>query len=217
MWSCCKSARPMVILQLLHPLVNAITGIISSLGYPGIFALMVLDSALIPIPSEIIMPFSGFLVSNGKLELIPTILAGSIGNLVGSILAYYLGLKVGRAAILKYGKYVLLHEKHLQVTERWFAKYGDITSFVGRLLPGIRTYISLPAGTGEMRLGHFMLFTFIVSVIWNSGLTLFGMQLGNNWQNIDKYSTYLDVAAAIAVIVFVIWFARSLRKVERSA
>jgi membrane protein DedA with SNARE-associated domain len=206
----------MVIIQLLQPLVNAITGIISSLGYPGIFGLMVLESALIPIPSEIIMPFSGFLVSDGKLSIVPTVLAGSVGNLVGSILTYYLGLKVGRQAIIKYGKYVLLREKHLHVTERWFAKYGEITAFVGRLLPGVRTYISLPAGTGEMRFGRFMLFTFIGSVIWNSGLTLLGMQLGKNWQNIDKYSTYLDIAAAVVVIGFVIWFVRGSRRADQS-
>jgi membrane protein DedA with SNARE-associated domain len=205
----------MVILQLLHPIVNAITGIIFSLGYPGIFGLMVLESALVPIPSEIIMPFSGFLVSDGKLSFVPTILAGSIGNLVGSILTYFLGLRVGRQAIIRYGKYVLLREKHLQVTERWFGKYGDITSFIGRLLPGVRTYISLPAGAGQMRFGRFVLFSFIGSCIWNSGLTLFGMQLGNNWESIDKYSTYLDIAAAIAVVGFVIWFARSSRKANK--
>ena len=176
---------------------------------------MVVESALIPVPSEIIMPFSGFLVSSGKLSFVPTILAGSIGNLVGSVMTYYLGLKVGRQVIIKYGKYVLLSEKHLRVTEGWFAKYGDVTAFVGRLLPGVRTYISLPAGTGQMRLGRFMLFTFIGSLIWTTGLTLVGMELGSNWQNIDKYSTYLDIAAAIAVVAFVIWFARTLRKGSR--
>lgn len=177
---------------------------------------MVLESALIPIPSEIIMPFSGFLASTGKFQPVAVVLAGSIGNLVGSILTYYLGLKAGRAAIIKYGRYVLFRESHLQTVERWFSKYGDRTAFIGRLLPGIRTYVSLPAGVGEMRIGRFAIYTFVGSLIWNAMLTYVGMQLGENWKNIDKYSVYLDVAAAIAVIGFVLWFVRASRSAAKN-
>src|SRR5438105_6941020 len=155
----------MALLELLQPLVSFITSTISSLGYPGIFALMVLESALIPIPSEIIMPFSGYLVSTSKFGAIEVILAGSIGNLVGSVLTYYLGLKAGRALIIKYGRYFLFRESHLKTVEGWFQKYGDRTAFIGRLLPGIRTYVSLPAGIGEMRLGRFIIYTFAGSLI----------------------------------------------------
>jgi membrane protein DedA with SNARE-associated domain len=130
------------------------------------------------------------------------------------MLTYYLGLKVGRSVILKYGKYILISERHLRTTEKWFAKYGEITSFIGRLLPGIRTYISLPARTGKMRFARFAILTFAGSLVWNSGLTIFGVQLGSNWQNIDKYSTYLDVAAAITVAAFVVWFVKSSRRVD---
>ena len=136
------------ITELLAPIVQFITSFISSQGYFGIFILMILESALIPIPSEVIMPFSGFLVSVGKLGSVGVVLAGSFGNLVGSIATYYLGLRFGRAAIIKYGKYVLFRKKHLEYTERLFEKYGEKIAFVGRLLPGVRTYVSLPAGIG---------------------------------------------------------------------
>ncbi|MEO9319605.1 MAG: DedA family protein [Nitrososphaera sp.] len=201
----------MALLELLQPLVTAITSWISSLGYIGIFGLMVLESALIPIPSEIIMPFSGYLASTGRFEPWAVVLAGTLGNLVGSVLTYYLGLKAGRALILRYGRYVLFRESHLRTVEGWFSKYGDRTAFIGRLLPGVRTYVSLPAGIGEMRIGRFVVYTFVGSLIWNSMLTFVGMQLGENWKNIDKYSIYLDLAAAAAVLGFVIWFVRASR------
>lgn len=195
----------MAIIEILKPLVEFITSVISIMGYPGIFFLMVLESALIPIPSEIIMPFSGFLVSIGKLGLIGVILAGSFGNLVGSILTYYLGIKVGRKFVLKYGKYIFFKKEHLDFTEKLFRRYGDRISFVGRLLPGIRTYVSLPAGIGKTRFTKFAIYTFAGSIIWNSMLTYIGVKLGTNWKNIEKYSIYLDIAAIIVIALFVIW------------
>ena len=154
---------------------------------------MILESALIPIPSEIIMPFSGFLASTGKINYIGVILAGSFGNLVGSIMIYFLGIKVGRKFVLNYGKYIFFKERHLEITENLFKKYGDIVSFVGRLLPGIRTYVSLPAGIGKTKFARFAVYTFVGSVIWNAMLTYVGMKLGSNWKDIDKYSIYLDI------------------------
>ena len=139
----------MALIEILRPLVEFITSIISSLGYGGIFFLMVLESALIPIPSEIIMPFSGFLASTGKLSSVGVILAGSFGNLIGSTLTYYLGIRLGRAFLIKYGKYIFFRLHHLEWTEHLFQRYGDKISFVGRLIPGVRTYISLPAGIGK--------------------------------------------------------------------
>lgn len=194
-----------IIFEVLKPVIELVISLISTAGYPGIFALMILESALIPIPSEIIMPFSGFLVTSGKFHPILVILAGSFGNLVGSILTYYLGIKLGREFIIKYGKYLLLKESHLEFTERLFQKYGNRISFVGRLLPGIRTYISLPAGIGKAKFPAFILYTFIGSIIWNTMLTYAGMQLGSNWKNIDKYSIYLDIAAIAAIVFFIVW------------
>lgn len=195
-----------IVIELLKPLVEFIMSFIAQLGYTGIFFLMILESALIPIPSEIIMPFSGFLSSTGRLDPLLVTLSGSLGNLVGSILTYYLGIKAGRKFILKYGRYILIKKEHLESTENLFERYGDRISFAGRLLPGIRTYVSLPAGIGKTNFTKFVAYTFAGSLIWNSMLTYVGMSLGSNWKNIDKYSTYLDVAALLAVAVFVTWF-----------
>jgi membrane protein DedA with SNARE-associated domain len=164
----------------------------------GIFFLMVLESALIPIPSEVIMPFSGFLASVGKLGMLGAILAGSFRNLVGSIATYYLGLRLGRTAIIRYGKYVF-KKKHLEYTERLFEKYGDKVTFVGRLLPAVRTYIPLPAGIGLTNFIEFTVYTFVGSLIWNTlHLTYSGIELGINWRHIGKYSGYLYTIAIIS-------------------
>ena len=192
--------------EILKPIIDFVISFISSLGYPGIFLLMILESALIPIPSEIIMPFSGFLVSKGTFDPISVVLAGTFGNLVGSILTYYLGIKAGRAFILKYGKYILFKKSHLEFTEELFEKYGDKISFFCRLLPAVRTYISLPCGVGKANFVKFSIYTFLGSLIWNSMLTYVGILLGNNWKNIDKYAIYLDIVAACVIVVFIIWF-----------
>jgi membrane protein DedA with SNARE-associated domain len=195
----------MALIEILRPLVEFITSVISSLGYGGIFFLMILESALIPIPSEIIMPFSGFLVSTGKLGSVAVILAGSLGNLVGSVITYYLGIRLGRAFLIKYGKYILFRVHHLVWTEQLFQKYGDKISFVGRLLPGVRTYVSLPAGIGKSNFIKFVVYTLVGSIIWNSLLTYAGIQLGRSWQHIDNYSGYLDIIAVVAIAVFIVW------------
>jgi membrane protein DedA with SNARE-associated domain len=201
-----------IVLEILKPLVEFITSFIAHLGYTGIFSLMILESALIPIPSEIIMPFSGFLSSTSRLDPFLVTLSGSLGNLVGSVLTYYLGIKAGRKFILKYGKYILFRKEHLEMTENLFKRYGDRISFVGRLLPGIRTYVSLPAGIGKTSFTKFVIYTFAGSIVWNSMLTYIGMSLGTNWKNIDRYSIYLDVAAILLVAAFIMWFIYNTRR-----
>jgi membrane protein DedA with SNARE-associated domain len=205
----------MALIEILRPLAEFITSVISSLGYGGIFILMILESALIPIPSEIIMPFSGFLVSSGKLGSVGVILAGSLGNLVGSVITYYLGIRLGRAFLIKYGKYILFRVHHLVWTEQLFQKYGDKISFVGRLLPVVRTYISLPAGIGKSNFIKFVVYTLVGSIIWNSLLTYGGIQLGRSWQHIDKYSGYLDIIAVVATVVFIVWIVYNNTKNRR--
>jgi len=201
-----------VVFDIIRPLIEFIISFISRAGYLGIFFLMVLESAMIPIPSEIIMPFSGFLVSAGKFGPILVVLAGSLGNLVGSVLTYYFGLNVGRAFIIKYGKYVFFKKEHLEFTERIFKNYGDKISFVGRLLPIIRTYVSLPAGIGRTNFIKFVFYTLIGSLIWNSVLTFAGMQLGNNWKNIDRYSIYLDIVTICIIAGFSAWLVLKFKK-----
>lgn len=202
--------------EILKPVIDFVISFISGLGYPGIFLLMILESALIPIPSEIIMPFSGFLVSNGTFDPISVVLAGTFGNLVGSILTYYLGIKAGRAFILKYGKYILFKKSHLEFTEELFEKYGDKISFFCRLLPAVRTYISLPCGVGKANFVKFSIYTFLGSLIWNSMLTYVGILFGNNWKNIDKYAIYLDIVAACVIVGFIIWFVVKVRRRNKS-
>lgn len=196
----------MVALDIISNLANFVIQTISGTGYLGIFFLMVAESALIPIPSEIIMPFSGYLVSTGRLDPVLTILAGSIGNLVGSLIAYAIGVKLGRGFISRYGKYVLLKKGHLDWTESYFNKYGDRSTFVSRLLPAIRTYISLPAGVARMDLKKFSAYTLAGSAIWCAMLTYVGIRMGQEWAAIRHYSDYVDgaVVAAIAVIVIII-------------
>jgi len=196
-----------VTLEIINSLTNFITYAISNSGYGGIFLLMVAESALIPIPSEVIMPFSGYLVSAGKLNAVYVVLAGSIGNLVGSLIAFFIGSRLGRNFILRYGKYVLLRKSHLELTENYFRKYGDRATFISRLLPAVRTYISLPAGVANMNLKKFIVYTFAGSLIWNTMLTYVGIKLGEEWTSIRQYSSYIDVVviagAIIAIIIFV--------------
>ncbi|MDE1813515.1 MAG: DedA family protein [Thaumarchaeota archaeon] len=198
----------MVALDIINNLANFVIQAISNTGYLGIFFLMLAESSLIPIPSEIIMPFSGYLASTGKLNPILIILAGSIGNLVGSLVAYVVGIKLGREFIVKYGKYVLLKKSHLEWTESYFKKYGDRSTFVSRLLPAIRTYISLPAGIAKMNLKKFSIYTFAGSIIWSTMLTYVGMTLGDQWTRIRHYSDYMDGAVIVGLVVIIIIIAK---------
>ena len=194
----------MVALDIINNLANFVIQTISNAGYLGIFALMTAESALIPIPSEIIMPFSGYLVSTGKFNPVFVIIVGSFGNLVGSLVAYIIGIKLGREIILKYGKYIFLKKSHLDWTESFFKKYGDGSTFVSRLLPAIRTYISLPAGIAKMNLKKFALYTFVGSIIWSTMLTYVGISLGQEWVKIRHYSDYIDGLVIIGIIIFII-------------
>lgn len=194
----------MVALDIISNLANFVIQIISNTGYLGIFTLMIAESALIPIPSEIIMPFSGYLASTGKLDPILIIISGSIGNLIGSLIAYLVGVKLGREFILKYGRYILLKKSHLDWTESYFKKYGDGSTFVSRLLPAVRTYISLPAGLAKMNLKKFSIYTLAGSLIWSTLLTYVGITLGHEWTKIRQYSDYIDAMVIIGLIILII-------------
>ncbi|MDO8663551.1 MAG: DedA family protein [Candidatus Wildermuthbacteria bacterium] len=195
-----------MVYDLLTILSGWVIDFISSAGYWGIFVLMLMESALIPIPSEIIMPFSGFLVWSEKLSWWPVILWGTIGNLVGSIIAYFVGRHGGRALVLKYGKYVLVSADDVERAEKWFNKYGSISIFFSRLLPVVRTFISLPAGIARMSLWKFSLYTFLGSLPWSILLTYLGIISGENWKNLEVYFRKFDWAILILIILTVAWY-----------
>jgi membrane protein DedA with SNARE-associated domain len=189
--------------------------LVTDWGYPSIFITMTLESALIPIPSEIVMPFAGYLVFINKLDFVLAGLTACIANLAGSIIAYFIGVYGGRPLVLKYGKYVLLSEQHIVSTEKFFSKHGEKAILIGRCLPGVRTVISLPAGFGKMDFKKFILFTFVGSLPWNYALTLAGYLLGENWEymlNIAHYIDYVIIAVLIALIIyFIVWYVRKRR------
>ncbi len=192
-------------------LTGFITNLIESTGYLGILVLMTLESALIPIPSEIIMPFAGYVVYMGKLDLVLVVLMGTLGNLIGSLLAYYLGLYGGRPFIEKYGKYILIRHSHLETAERLFNHYGDIIIFASRMLPAVRTVISLPAGIGKMNLKRFTIYTFIGSIPWNFALTYLGFLLGPKWDEITLFFEKADIIFVIGLIIILIYYILSER------
>jgi membrane protein DedA with SNARE-associated domain len=200
---------------------NLILDWISNLGYPGILFLMALESACMPVPSEIVMPFAGYLVWQGSttMSFWGVVLVGSVGCTVGSIAAYVAGSYAGRPLILRYGKYILLREKHIITAEKWFAKYGDKATFIGRLLPVIRTVISLPAGIAKMDFKKFVFYSFIGSVPWNIMLTYVGFWLGPNWESIKGVFRYLDIMVVLGVFAVVVYYVVRMRrnKVQKEA
>ena len=187
-------------------LTDLVIELIRETSYVGIFILMVLESALIPIPSEIIMPFSGFLCYLGTLSLPLVIFVGSLANLVGSLIAYWIGIRYGKEFVIRYGKYILLHEHHLEFAEKLFNDYGEIIILASRMMPAVRTVISLPAGVGKMNLKKFVIYTFIGSIPWNFALTYIGFLLGENWFTIFEIFRKIDLIIIIALAVLLIWF-----------
>jgi len=171
--------------------VENLTNLISSYGLLAVFVLMTAESALIPIPSEITMPFAGFLAGIGTMNFWVAVSVGAFGNLVGSLLAFWLGKKMGeewiRTAIKKWGKWLLIHEHDFDKSLSWFQKYGQGITFGSRLLPIVRTFISLPAGIANMNLPLFATLTFIGSFLWSAFLAYLGLKLGQNWLSIEPY------------------------------
>ncbi|MFA4858371.1 MAG: DedA family protein [Candidatus Margulisiibacteriota bacterium] len=195
-----------MITHIIELLVHFVTSTISNVGYLGIVTLMVFESACVPIPSEIIMPFSGFLVSAGKLSLFWVTLAGALGNLIGAVITYAIGYWGGRPFIMQYGKYFFVREKELHHAEKFFNKWGDFAVFLGRNLPVIRTFISLPAGVAEMNFTKFAVYSFIGSIPWCFALAYLGNLLGNNWMIIRKYGDVLDVVVGVVIVFLILRF-----------
>lgn len=189
-----------MIAKLMSAVAVFIIATISRLGYWGIALLMGIESACIPLPSEIIMPFSGYLVFQGKLALWLVAVAGALGCVLGSLLAYWIGATGGRPLIERYGNYVLISHRDLDLAERWFSRYGDITIFIGRLLPVVRTFIAFPAGVARMPLGRFVGYTFLGSLIWCWLLGWIGVKLGENWDTLRVYFHRFDTVIGVLII-----------------
>ena len=202
--------------KILTVLAGFIIGTISRLGYGGIVLLMAIESACIPLPSEIIMPFSGYLVYTGEMNLLLVALAGAIGCVLGSLVAYYAGAWGGRPLVEKYGKYILVSHHDLDLADRWFQRHGDITIFIGRLLPVIRTFIAFPAGVARMNLWRFNLYTFVGSFIWSIGLAWIGMKLGEHWNTLGVYFHRFDAAIGVVLFAGIVWYIwRHLKQLQR--
>src|SRR2546429_444453 len=186
-----------------------IVATISTLGYAGIVLLMAIESACIPLPSEIIMPFSGYLVYTGRFNIWLVSIAGAFGCVVGSLVAYWIGMYGGRPLIEKYGKYILISHHDLDLADRWFARYGEAIVFVSRLLPAVRTFIAFPAGVARMNLKKFVIYTFAGSLPWCFGLAYVGQKLGQPWDQNPLFKSWFhrfDFVIGIAIAIAVVWW-----------
>ncbi len=197
--------------QIISALAAWIVAVISGAGYLGVAVLMAIESACIPLPSEIIMPFAGYLVSVGRFSLIGAATAGALGCNIGSTVAYYVAAKGGRPVFERWGRYVLVSAAELDRAEHFFARYGAMTVFVGRLLPVVRTFIAFPAGLARMPMGKFQIYTFLGSWPWCFGLAYVGMLLGARWDSDPTFRALfhrfdaLIVALMAAALGWFVW------------
>jgi len=192
--------------KILAFLVQFVTQVIQSGGYAGIVALMGIESACIPLPSEIIMPFAGYLVYKGVFNLLLVATAGAIGCNLGSLVAYEIGFYGGRPLVERYGRWILMGRRELDWADSFFARYGQMAVFFGRLLPVIRTFIALPAGIARMPRGKFHLYTFLGSWPWCFALAYFGMKLGENWRSLGKYFHQFDAVIGVLLVAAIGYF-----------
>ncbi|OGF45246.1 MAG: alkaline phosphatase [Candidatus Firestonebacteria bacterium RIFOXYA2_FULL_40_8] len=194
--------------KIIGVLAGFIISGISTMGYSGIVLMMAIESACIPLPSEIIMPFSGYLVAQGRFTLFWVSFAGALGCLVGSIPTYFVGLYGGRPLLEKYGKYVLISHHDMEIADKFFAKYGDLATFISRLLPVVRTFISLPSGIAKTNFPKFCFYTFIGSFLWCWFLAWVGLKMGEHWNTLGVYFHRFDAVIGIIILAGAIWYVR---------
>ena len=205
---------------MLQSIWTWLTQKILILGYPGIIGLMALESSFFPFPSEVVVPPGGANARNGDMSLVLVILAGIAGSLIGALFNYWIALKLGRPFILRYGKYVLLGEKKFEKAEEFFRRHGEIGTFVGRLIPGVRQIISFPAGLARMNLGRFCFFTVLGSGIWVVVLALIGYWVGTDLEVVKPYAMKILLYMAPALVLMVgvyVWWHLKVRRREPDA
>jgi len=209
-----------MISKIIAVLSGFVIATISTLGYGGIVLLMAIESACIPLPSEIIMPFSGYLVHTGRFEIWAVSVAGAIGCVVGSIAAYWLGMYGGRPLIERYGRYVLVSHHDLDLADRLFGRYGEVIVFASRLLPVVRTFIAFPAGIARMNLARFVAYTFLGSLPWCFGLAVVGRELGEQWDKNEALKAWFHRFDFLIVVVGLIaagwWIRRHVKEMKQS-
>ncbi len=201
--------------------IDWLIGTISSLGYPGIILLMAIESSVLPLPSELIMPPAGYLAARGEMDLGLAILAGTMGSVLGALVNYFLAVAVGEPILRRYGKFVLMTPAALDRSEAFFKRHGEISTLLGRLLPVVRHLVSIPAGLCRMRLGRFIAFTGIGAGIWCSVLTLIGWAIGRHEGELRQAAVHaytaqalrwIVVAALVVIATYVVWYRRRARR-----
>ncbi|HUL62200.1 MAG TPA: DedA family protein [Methanocella sp.] len=197
---------------LFEFLSSYITDLICTFGYPGIVFLMTLESACLPVPSEIVLPFSGFAVQQGRLDFWAVGLAGSVGCLIGSVLSYAVGYYGGRPLLERYGRFILITRHEIDLAHRWFERHGPATVFIARLLPIVRTFVSLPAGIVRMDFKTFVVYSFVGSLPWCFALTYAGLWLKDQWGVLEQYWVYFDVLTVLGIIAFFLYVGYKLTK-----
>lgn len=191
---------------ILTTLGSFIIHVIRATGYGGVAGLMAIESANIPLPSEVIMPFSGFLVSRGVMNLWVVGVAGAVGCVIGSSVSYWLGAWGGRPIVEKYGRFIFVSNRDLERADKWFSRYGEWAIFISRLLPVVRTFISFPAGISKMHFKRFIAYTFLGSLPWTLGLAYVGVVLGDNWDSIRSTFHGFDYIIIVAILLAIVWY-----------
>jgi membrane protein DedA with SNARE-associated domain len=188
-------------------IANTAVAFIAATSYPGVFLLMVLESMVFPVPSEAVMPFAGFLIVTGQFTFTGVIIASTLGSIVGSLASYAMGFYGGKPFIRRFGKYLLLDTHDLEITERFFAKRGELTIFISRFIPVIRHMISIPAGLGKMNIWKFIVYTILGAGMWNGFLAYIGYKLKSNWTEVMTYSHIIDIVVVAVLGLAFLYYA----------
>ncbi|MFH1409744.1 MAG: DedA family protein [Nanoarchaeota archaeon] len=200
---------------MIEFIVDWITGFISGVGYFGVFLLMVFESMVMPIPSEAVMPFAGYLVAIGTYNFWTMVVISGLASIAGSLISYAMGYYGGYPVVHRVGRFLFLNESHLRWTHRWFERHGSATIFISRFIPVVRHLISIPAGVAKMSLKKFVFYTAIGATMWNSFLLWLGVRLAEHWDLIGKYSKVLDVIVIVVIVGYLFFHFRHARKPTR--